>query len=127
MPAKLRAPKQLRPTFSPEALRLFCELEKVKPRKRFQDGRTRRLAELLNLMDEFWTVNYVNDVASPCHPPHYQATRDWAVCRQVRRQLLEAAGLIKKSPARAKRGAKAEDEDAQPSHKVASDATPRPN
>jgi hypothetical protein len=113
--------------FSPEALDLFRALEKVKPSRRFKDPRTQRLAELLGLTSEFWTVNYVNDVAPPCHPPHYQANVDWATCRALREQLLAATGLepvIKKNPAR-KAGPKAED--AQPCHGAASDVTSRAN
>ena len=77
--------------FTPEILELFLALEKVKPRKRFADPRTKELAERLNLMDEFWTVNFVNDPSPrPCHRPPYQSYTDWHVCRAVRDELLAA-------------------------------------
>jgi hypothetical protein len=72
---------------------LFTELERVRPRDRFHDPRTMRLAILLDLTDEFWTVNYVNDLDPPCHPQGYVANDDWATCRCVREQLLDATGL----------------------------------
>ena len=51
--------------FSEEVLRLFCELEKVKPGRRYNDPRTRQLARLLGLVGEFWSVKLVNDVSGP--------------------------------------------------------------
>jgi hypothetical protein len=80
--------------FSPEVLRLFVELERVPPSRRYADPRTRRLSALLNLMSEFWTVNFVNDTAGPCHPVGYAANWDWATCRDVRNEIVEA---LKKS------------------------------
>jgi hypothetical protein len=78
-------------------LRLFSELERVRPRDRFHDPRTMRLATILGLTDEFWTVNYVNDIEGPCHPPGYVANEDWATCRRVREQLLDAVARTKKA------------------------------
>jgi hypothetical protein len=107
-----------------------AELEGVWPSRRFSDPRTKRLAQLLGLTSEFWTCNFVNDIAGPCHPPDggYQANKDWAACREVRKQLLEATGLTKKSPAKRRRRAKADkDEDAQLYHEAASDASCRTN
>ena len=98
MPAKRRDPKQLRPKFSPEVLRVFSELEKLPPRKRFEDPRTKQLAGLLDLWDEFWTVQYVNNPHPPAWEPPYIAHKNWHTCRHVRLQLLEATGLAKKSP-----------------------------
>ena len=100
MPVKLRAAKQLRPKFSPEVLRLFCEIEKLPPRKRFTDPRTKQLAGLLDLWDEFWTVQFVNNPNPPAWEPPYIAHTNWHTCRAVRLQLLEATGLTKESPAR---------------------------
>ena len=82
------------PHFTPEILELFLALEKVKPRKRFADPRSKRLAELLNLTSEYWTVNHVNDPSPrPSHRPPYQSYTDWHVCRAVREELLEATRL----------------------------------
>jgi hypothetical protein len=60
-----------------EALDLFIELEAVPMRRRgtqgFKDGE-RRLAGLLDLVSEYWTVNSVLDrSARPCHPPTHIA------------------------------------------------------
>jgi hypothetical protein len=85
----------MRPSFSGEALALFAEIECVPPSRRYADPRTRRLAKLLNLMDEFWTCNFVNDVAGPCHPVGYAANWDWSTCREVREELL---GTLRKKP-----------------------------
>jgi hypothetical protein len=77
--------------FTPEILELFLALEKVSPRKRFADPRSKRLAELLNLTSEYWTVNHVNDPSPrPCHRPPYQSYTDWHVCRAMREELLAA-------------------------------------
>jgi hypothetical protein len=103
-----------------EVLELFRELEKLKPSKRFADKRSQRLGELLGLGDEYWTVNHVNDISPrPTYSP-YQA-QNWDTCREMRVQLLKATGLTKKNPA-GKARLKA-DEDAQPSHKVASNVS----
>ena len=78
--------------FTPEILELFLALEKVSPRKRFADPRSKRLAELLNLTSEYWTVNHVNDPSPrPSYQPPYQSHTDWHVCRAVREELLAAA------------------------------------
>jgi hypothetical protein len=83
--------------FSSEVLRLFRELEAVRPSRRFNDPRTLQLAKLLNLTDEYWTVNYVNDTDGICHPPGYIANIHWETCRRIREELLEA---VKKNPAK---------------------------
>jgi hypothetical protein len=89
MPVTRRIPidRQFLP-FSPEVLDLFCALERVKPSRRFADPRTKKLAGLLGLMDQFWSVNFVNDIAGPPIPAG--GRRDWVICRKVRAQLLEA-------------------------------------
>jgi hypothetical protein len=47
--------------FSPEVLQLFVELERIPPSSpRFQ-AKSERLAELLDLVGEWWTCNHVND------------------------------------------------------------------
>ena len=90
MPAKLRAVKDRRPSFSAEALALFAELERTRGGKAFSDG-ARQLARLLNLTSEFWTGNTPCDRSkAPNYPPHCQASTDWHTCRAVRRQLLAA-------------------------------------
>jgi hypothetical protein len=86
------------PGFSREALDLFIEIEKLPPRKRFQDPRSKRLAELLNLGMEYWTVKHVNDPSPrPAYYSPYQL-QNWETCRAMRLLLLEATGLSKKSP-----------------------------
>jgi hypothetical protein len=91
MPAKLRVAKDRRPSFSPEALSLFLELEGMPQHSRaFKDG-SRQLAQHLNLVDEWWTGQHVNDrSAEPCHPPEYIAHENWHRCRAVRVALLAA-------------------------------------
>jgi hypothetical protein len=74
---------------SPEAIDLFVALEKLPSRRRYPDPRSKKLAELLGLMDEYWTVNHVNDTNGP--PIRTIAQRDWATCQAVREQLLEAS------------------------------------
>jgi hypothetical protein len=95
MPAKLRVAKDRRPSFSPEALSLFLELEGMSQHSRaFKDG-SRRLARLLNLVDEWWTGQHVNDrSAEPCHSPEYIAHEYWYRCRAVRAALLAAVGPL---------------------------------
>ena len=79
-------------SFDGETLALFERLDRVADR----DGDAfkaseRELAGRLGLASEWWTVNSVLDKSrAPCRPPEYQATRDWHVCREVRRQLLAA-------------------------------------
>ena len=92
MPVKSRSTKQRKPQFSEEALRLFCEIERLKPSKRFNDPQSKRLAELLDLVTEYWTVKHVNDPGPrPTYQPHQ--SENWEACRAVRLQLLEATGL----------------------------------
>jgi hypothetical protein len=89
MPVTRRIPivdRQFLP-FSAEVIDLFVELERVKPSRRFADPRTKQLAALLGLMDQFWSVNFVNDIAGPPIPAG--AREHWIRCRAVRAQLLE--------------------------------------
>jgi hypothetical protein len=84
-----------RPRFTPQAIALFAELERVPMRRRdcqeFKD-REHRLARFLGLTSEFWTGNSVLDRSeSPCHPEGYIANDDWRTCRALRRALLQAA------------------------------------
>jgi hypothetical protein len=120
------------PPFSREALRLFARLEATPQRRRhsaqFRDDEKHLMCHMLDLGDEFWMMQSPLDRSrQPCHPPHCAAFSAWHLCHTVREQLLEATGLSKKNPAKARRGTKAEDEDAQPSHKVASHASSRTN
>jgi hypothetical protein len=86
--------------FSQEVLDLFVALERVAPRRRFADPRTKKLAGLLGLMDQFWSVNFVNDIAGPPIPAG--GRRDWVTCRAVREVLLETvAGNVEESAAAA--------------------------
>jgi hypothetical protein len=81
--------RERRPTvFSDEALQLFRELDRQpKP----DDAAVHRLARLLGLVPQYWTVNSPLDKSSaPVHPHGYQAHSDWVHCRQVRNELLAA-------------------------------------
>jgi hypothetical protein len=76
-------------------LDLFVKLEAAPLHQRdtneFKVGE-RRLARLLGLTDEFWTMNSVLDrSARPCHPPPHVAWNHWHRCRAAREVLLEAA------------------------------------
>jgi hypothetical protein len=96
VPVKLRVPKSRRLQFSREALDLFQQLERVPPARRFDDERCKKLALLLGLGGEFFSVNYVNDIDGPPRP-WLAAHEDWKTCRAIRLQLLEA---IRKRPAK---------------------------
>jgi hypothetical protein len=104
VPVKVRAAKDRRPQFSRETLELFLELE-ASPQncQRFKDG-SRRLAHLLGLTSQWWTMNHVHRRdARPCHPPHMIAHRDWHTCREMRLALSAATGLEVTAPRRAVR------------------------
>lgn len=64
------------PSFTPETLALFTELEAVPLRRRntqgFKDGE-RELMRRLGMTDEFWTMNSPLDRDGPCHPEGYLA------------------------------------------------------
>jgi hypothetical protein len=95
MPTKrepLHHPARVRIT--PEVLALFLELENMSQRsQKFKDG-SHQLARMLDLVEEWWTSNHVNDAsAEPCHPEGmgYIANVHWRRCRRVRRELLAAS------------------------------------
>jgi hypothetical protein len=98
VPAKLRTAKGRQPSFTPDALALFVELERKRTRA-FSDG-SRELARMLGLVSEWWTGNHVNDrSAEPCHPPWCVAYENWFRCRQMREALLAAAeGSARSAP-----------------------------
>lgn len=94
MPVKLRVAKERRPSFSPEALALFAELERVPAHRRhsreFKD-KEHELARRLHLIDEFWSGNGVTNKSSgPCHPQGNIARQDWFRCRAIRLALLQS-------------------------------------
>jgi hypothetical protein len=93
MPAKLRVPKDRRPVFGAEVLRLFAEFEHGARRgEGFKKGE-RRLMSLLDLNSEWWRGSSVfNRARRPCHPPSCLAHADFYRVRAVRRQLLAAIG-----------------------------------
>jgi hypothetical protein len=93
MPAKLRLPKNRRPVFGAEVLRLFAELEHGTRRGTgFKKGE-RRLMSVLGLNDEWWRGSSVFDRAhAPYYPSHTCAYADFFRVRAVRRQLLAAIG-----------------------------------
>jgi hypothetical protein len=94
MSAKLRtATKGRRPQFSREILTLFGACDRVPKRQRHGDqwhDASKRLAILLGLGQEWFCSHTVNDTDRS--PPEHETfpCRDWAACREVRRQLLEA-------------------------------------
>jgi hypothetical protein len=83
------------PSFTPEALALFAELERMPRRDRdgdaFRNG-SKELARQLGLSTEWWGGCDVNDdSAGPCWSPDYAAYGYWFKVRAVREALLEAA------------------------------------
>jgi hypothetical protein len=91
MPVKHRVAKGRRPTFPPEVVALFSEIERLPGDHAFKDN-SHQLARMLGLTDQWWTGNQVNDRSrAPCHGPWCQAHTDWHTCREVRLQLLAAA------------------------------------
>jgi hypothetical protein len=91
MPVKARTAKARRPSFSPEAIELFVEIEGMRGDQAFTD-RSQELARMLGLTEAWWGGQHVNNRSrAPCHPPGYAAHDDWHHCRRVREQLLAAA------------------------------------
>jgi hypothetical protein len=94
VPVKLRTPKERRPTFTPEIVALFAELEAVPAHERERPefvAKSKELAALLDLSSEWWTTNHVHDrSAEPCWPEHCVAYEDWFKVRAVREALLDA-------------------------------------
>ena len=94
MPVKLRTAKARRPSFAPEVVELFLELEHTPPRRRdgqeFKD-KSKRLSNMLGLNTEWWATCHVNDRSrGPCWPPHVAAHSYWYKVRAVREALLAA-------------------------------------
>jgi hypothetical protein len=96
MPVKVRIAKDRRPSFSRETLALFVELERTSPRRRKTTefiAKSKRLAGLLGLSAEWWTMQHVEDDNRFRPQPGLIAHADWLTVRRVRAQLLAAAGL----------------------------------
>jgi hypothetical protein len=95
MPTNRTAIRRARqPSFTPEVLRLFAELEHMPGQgsQAFKAG-SKRLAALLGLSSEWWGGQHVNDRSrEPCHPEECQSYHDWYTCRRVRQALLAAIG-----------------------------------
>lgn len=86
--------RQRHPSFTPETLALFLELEHA-PKKRTETFRAKekRLMYQLGLVQEFWSVCSVLDRSSePGCGPEYGRYKDWFTCRRLREQLLAATG-----------------------------------
>jgi hypothetical protein len=99
MPTKRRVlDRPRRPSFTAEALALFVELEAVPPRRRHTDefqAKDRELARMLGLGSEWLcSVASVTDRWRPRSPPRRPAEHDQHRVYAVRRELLEAAGII---------------------------------
>ena len=89
MPVKARTAKTLRPSFSPQVLELFLELEHGPKRGEKFKARERELMYKLNLVHEWWTGDSVLDRSATCaYEPHYIAFHHWHTCRRVRLELL---------------------------------------
>jgi hypothetical protein len=81
------------PSFTPEVLRLFAELEHGSQRGPKFKEKARELARMLDLTSAWWGGQSVlNRRPAPCHPPGHIAHEDFYRCRAVRRQLLAALG-----------------------------------
>src|SRR5215831_2879702 len=100
MPTK-RKPRQRQwrhPSFTPEVLSLFLELEHTPPRRRRSDAfkaKEKRLMLALGLDAEFWSVTSVLDRSTePTSPPEMCRHQDWHTCHRVREQLLAATGSV---------------------------------
>ena len=75
-----------------EALAVFLALESDRQRAKPYSDDTRRLAQLLGLLDEWWRGQSPCDRSErPYHPSHLVAHGDWHRCRAVREVLLEMA------------------------------------
>lgn len=79
------------PTFTPEILSLFVELENGSKRGEQFRVQEQDLMYQLGLVEQFWTMNSVLDRSSvPYTSPEYVAWRHWHECRAIRLQLLAA-------------------------------------
>jgi hypothetical protein len=95
MPAKLREAKERRPTFSPEVLSLFAELENTPLprhwRKRQEYTRkSQRLAGLLSLSDAWWMGLRVEKINDQRPREGLAAYEWWPTVRRVRQELRTA-------------------------------------
>lgn len=89
VPVKQRAAKDRRPFFSAQAVELFAELERTPGGHMPYTDASYRLAEMLGLVNEWWSSCHVNDRSRrPCWSPgHLAYTAFWKV-REVREALL---------------------------------------
>ena len=99
MPAKLREAKERRPTFSPEVVSLFAELNTPTPsrhwRKRQEYTRkSQHLASQLGLSDAWWFGLKVEKHEQQRPREGLAAHEWWPRVRAVRKQLLIAAREI---------------------------------
>jgi hypothetical protein len=94
MPTNRRPPVRRRnPTFTPEILSLFVELENGPKRGERFRIREKALMYELNLVHEWWTGDSVLDRSAACaYEPHYLAFQHFFTCRRVRLELLAASG-----------------------------------
>jgi hypothetical protein len=85
------APGHLRPVFSIEAVALFLEIERTPGGHMPYTERSRKLAELLHLSNEWCSSCHVNDRSTRSHYPagHLTDIAFWKV-REVRKALLAA-------------------------------------
>jgi hypothetical protein len=96
VPAKLREAKERRPTFSPELLSLFAELENAATpprhwRKKQEFARkSQHLASQLGLSDAWWMGLKVEKHEQQRPREGLAAHEWWPRVRAVRKQLLEA-------------------------------------
>jgi hypothetical protein len=88
-----------RPSFSAEAIELFCALEHMsQDSAEFKSG-SKRLADILGLGEEYFlSCCHVNDKSKlPPWPDGYPATEDWQRCHAIRAQLLQAVPPVRLS------------------------------
>jgi len=89
--------RQRQPTFSPETLQLFTELEQTPLRRRRTQefiARSKRLGIVLNLTTEWWAGQCVEDANNKFRPHKLLAAHDyWLTVQRVRAELLAATGL----------------------------------
>ena len=86
------------PTFPPQALELFLEIEATPRHQRgpkVYNDKEHQLARLLGLTAEWWGGNSVcDDAGAPPWPPGLAAYQDWFKIRRVREGLLAAAERV---------------------------------
>ena len=90
MPVKARIPKERRPHFSNQALDLFIELERMPQSDPRFKQKSRQLAALLGLLDEWiCSSTHVNDRSRAPAYPSGPAHDDWVHVRAVRELLIQ--------------------------------------